>query len=136
VLEEGTQNIASPAYPHLLTPVFVDRAFTNGSIDKPAKRTGLKLPGGTPAFSFGWALFDDPAGCQFFFASPLSGEQKIELPLRMRRHGSPTLLVAVNRFERRPQQSGHLKLRLAQCFPKTEEFVAFHDNKGLSALFS
>jgi len=105
----------------------VDPAFTNGPVDKPTKRTGLKLPGGTLAFSFVRAFLDNPARFQFLLASPLSQEQKKELPLHMRRHGSPTLLVAVNRLDRCAEQSGHLELRLAQFFPKMEEFFAFHD---------
>ena len=51
--------------------------------------------------------------------------QKIELPFGVSRHPAPTLLVAVYRFDRGPEQLGHLGLRLVQFFAELNKFFAF-----------
>jgi len=56
---------------------------------------------------------------------PFSGGQKIELPFSVSRHPSPTLLVAVYRFYRGPEQLGRLGLRLVQFFAELNKLFAF-----------
>ena len=44
----------------------------------------------------------------------------------MGRYGSPALLIAVDRLDRRSQKLGHLPLGLFQFFPEMFEFRAVH----------
>ena len=51
---------------HFFIPILLNPAFTNGTIDKPAKIPGFKLPGRTEVFLLRGALFYRPAWLSAF----------------------------------------------------------------------
>ncbi len=60
-----------------------------------------------------------------FFFTILEIKKK-HLPFYMGRYGSPALLIAVDRLDRRSQKLGHLPLGLFQFFPEMFEFRTVH----------
>lgn len=62
------------------------------------------------------------------------GDQKKYLPFHMGRYGSPALLIAVDRLNRRSQKLGHLPLGLFQFFPEMFEFRAVHMSSQVEIL--
>jgi hypothetical protein len=55
------ENLTGAADLHLLFPVVVNAALTNGAIDKPTEISAFKLPSRTFFLLFGWAFFYPPA---------------------------------------------------------------------------
>ena len=107
-------------------PVFLDNTFTYGATDKPTEPSGLELPSRTLFLLLRPAFLGNPAR---LLASPipLHGYQEEKLPLHMRRYLSPPLLVAVYGFDRRPEQLGHLGLRLVQFLPEMDKLIVFQE---------
>ncbi len=111
---------------HLFFPVLAYRAFTNGSVDKPAEIAGLKFPGWTLFPLVARAFFYNPARLFEFIVLPHHGDQKKHLPLHIGRHRSPALFVAVDSLNGGSEQLGHLLLGLVQCLSVMDEFFAVH----------
>jgi hypothetical protein len=78
-------------------------------------------------------LFYFPAGPLVAFLLYNLGNQKKYLPFHMGRYGSPALLIAVDRFDRRSQKLGHLPLGLFQFFPEMFKFRAVHISSQLNS---
>ena len=120
------KDFARPTNHHLLFPVFLNRAFTNCSVYKPAKISSFKLPGRTVCFLVSRTFFYSPT-C--FSASPVlcySGDHEKHLPLRKKRNRPPSLFIAVNRLKGSSEQLGHLFLCLVQFLAKVVELFAVH----------
>jgi len=95
-LQQRRQNLTRSANLHLFAPIPLNRAFTNGAVNKPAEPSSLKLPGRTSfLFVRGTALYN-PAGLSAFLAAPHPGDEEKNLPLHMGRHLSPSLFVAMD----------------------------------------
>ena len=114
-------------------PVFLDNTFTYGATDKPTEPSGLELPSRTLFLLLRPAFLGNPARLLAFMISFPSG-QKIELPFSVRRHPAPTLLVAVYRFDRGPEQLGHLGLRLVYFFAELSKFFAFQKSASRNSV--
>ena len=120
------KDFARPTNLHLLFPVFLNRAFTNCSVYKPAKLSNRKLPSRTLCFLVSRTFFYSPTR---FSASPVlryPGDQEKHLPLRRRRNKPPALFVTVNRLNRGSEQQGHLLLCLVQFLAEVDELFAVH----------
>jgi hypothetical protein len=70
--------------------------FTNGSVNKPAEVSGMKLPGRTLIPKLIGTPYYFPTGCLLIRIFIRAAYQKIHLTLNMRRDGTPPLLIAVN----------------------------------------
>jgi len=120
------KNFARPTDLHLGFPVFLNRAFTNCSVYKPAKLSSLKLPCRTVCFLVRRTFFYSPTRLSAFPVLRYPGDQKKHLPLRRRRNRPPSLFIALNRLKRGSEQLGHLPLGLVQCFSVMDEFFTVH----------
>ena len=125
-LQHCLKNITRPARCHLFLPGFMNGAFTNGTIDKPAERTGLKFPGRALGLSIRGTFFNYPAWFQAFPVFLYSGNQEKHLALHMGRYGSPALFITVYSLNGRSQKLGHLKLGLTKYLTVLLKFFAFH----------
>jgi hypothetical protein len=67
------QDLARPADFHFFFPFFMRLATANGSVNEPAKLSGLKLPRRTFFFLFYRTFFDRPAWFLRFDDAPFSG---------------------------------------------------------------
>lgn len=107
-----------------LPPALLNYTITYGPVNKPAELPCLEFPGWTVFLLLRRTFLNHPARLLTFMIS-FPGDQKIELPFGVSRHPPPTLLVAVYRFDRGPEQLGHLGLRLVQFFAELNKFFAF-----------
>lgn len=82
------------------------------------------------------AFFYCPAGLVAFGFSFESGKQKKELALDMHGYIPPALLVAVNGFQRRTEQFGHLFLGFVQTLSIFFKFGLIHVLKTFRASFN
>jgi hypothetical protein len=57
----GDKNFALPANFHFFDPAILGLASAKGSIDKPAKKPGIKLPGRACLSDMKWAVSNHPA---------------------------------------------------------------------------
>jgi hypothetical protein len=108
--EKGRKDLATPAKGDLFVPVFLNTPLTEGSRYEPAKGPRFELPGGTHLSAPSRAALDFPASLGFHGCIPSSKIKEEHLSFHMGGNGSPTLLVAVNRFERGAQEGRHLLL--------------------------
>ena len=60
----GDKNFALPANFHFFTPAILGPASAKSSIDEPAKKSGIKLPGRARLPDMKWAVSDHPARLQ------------------------------------------------------------------------
>jgi hypothetical protein len=81
---------------HLLFPTLLYSPFTDGSVYKPAKISGLELPGRTAFLLVGGTFLDRPARFAVLTIFFDHGDQEINLPFHSGRYGSPGLFVAVD----------------------------------------
>jgi len=125
-LKQVRKYFTRPANLHLFFPVLAHRALTNGSVDKPAEISGLKLPGRAFFPLVARTFFYNPARLFEFIVLPHHGDQEKHLPLRRRRNRPPALFVALNRLNGGSQQLGHLPLGLVQCISVMDEFFTVH----------
>ena len=121
-LHQGYQDLTCSANLHFFLPIFLNRTFTNCSINKPAELSSLELPCRALFFDLRGAILYDPARLLAFFDPPHSGDQEKNLPFYIGRHRSPPLLIAGHSLNRRSEQLGHLLLRLVQFFTDVLEF--------------
>jgi hypothetical protein len=80
----------------------MNHTITYGPINKPAEPSSLKFPSRTLTLLLKRTFLDYPARLSVSMVS-FSGGKKIELPFGVSRHSAPTLLVAVDRFDRGPE---------------------------------
>jgi hypothetical protein len=93
------ENLTGAADLHLLFPILLNAAVTDGTIDKPAKISAFKLPGRAFFLLLGSTFFYSPA---WFFGVRVGGypgNQEKHLSFHGRRNGTPTLFIAVNGFQ-------------------------------------
>jgi len=95
-LQQRRQNLTRPANLHFLVPILLNHTITYGPTDKPAEPSSLKLPGRTVFLSLRRTLIYNPARLPAFMAPPHPGDEEKKLALRMGRHISPSLLVAMD----------------------------------------
>ena len=113
-LKDPRKYLTGAANFHFVIPIFVNAAFANRTIDKPAKVSTLKFPGRTLFFLFGSTVFYSPAWFAAFAAVIDAGYQKIHLALDRRWYGAPALLIAVDCFQGGSQKLCHLFLGFFQ----------------------
>ena len=114
--DKGGKDLAVTADLHLILPAFIGSTFALGTADKPAEMSGLKFPG--RAFLFQAAFFFLPAVFAFTgIFTPLVDQKKIHLALNVQWHGSPSLLVALDGFQRNTKERCKLFLGLVQSGP-------------------
>jgi hypothetical protein len=113
----------------------MNHTVTYGPVNKPAELPRLEFPGRTLSLLPSRTFLNHPARLSVLVISYPSS-QKIELPFGVSRHTAPTLLVAVYRFDRGPEQLGHLGLRLVQFFAELSKFFAFQKNASLASLLA
>jgi len=77
-------------------------AIAQCATKEPAEMAALEFPGWTLLFDV--AELFVPAGNETVFSAPLINQQEVDLPLNVRRDGSPSLLVAVYCFQRHPEE--------------------------------
>jgi hypothetical protein len=125
-LQNCRKNITRPACCHLFLPGFMNGAFTNRTVDKPAERTGLKFPGRALGLSLRGTFFNHPAWLQAFLVFLYSGNQEKHLSLHMGRNGSPALFITVDSLNGRSQKLAHLKLGLTKHLTVLFKFFTIH----------
>jgi hypothetical protein len=111
---------------HLLFPTLLYSPFTDGSVYKPAKISGLELPGRTAFLLVGGTFLDRPARFAVLTIFFDHGDQEINLPFHSGRYGSPGLFVAVDSLYGDPEQLSHLLLGPVQFFAEMDELFAVH----------
>jgi hypothetical protein len=111
----------------------LNHTITYGPIDKPAELPRLEFPGWTLSLLLRRTFFNLPTRLPAFVISNPCG-QKIELPFGVSWHPAPTLLVAMYRFDRGPEQLGHPGLCLIQFFAESNKFFAFQRGASRSTI--
>jgi len=111
---------------HLLLPTLLHHTFTDCSVYKPAKISGLELPGRTLLPLVRGTFFGHPARFAAFTIRIHPGDKEIHLPFHRGRYWSPCLFVAVNSLYRGAEQLSHLLLGLVQFFAEMDELFAVH----------
>lgn len=124
--KEGRKDLACSANHHLFLPVFLDNAFTNRPVYKPADLPGPEFPSRTLFFSIWRALLYHPAWFDGFVFTGGNSRQENELSFNMSRNTSPPLLIALNSLDRGPKQLGKFFLGLAQSLSEVYKFLLVH----------
>lgn len=88
------------AHLHLLVPTLSHLALTDGSIDKPAKLSTLKLPRRTTSPDLGGALLYHPTGGVVLILGSVHGQKKEHLSFNVYGNVPPSLLKALYGLER------------------------------------
>jgi hypothetical protein len=116
--KQRSQDLAGSANPHLISPILLDLALTDCSVNKPTELSCTELPGWTLLLTFGGTSLNNPARLSAFVGPSHPGDQEKDLPLNMSRHRPPPLFIAMYSLDRRAKQLGHLNLGLLK--PLTE----------------
>ncbi len=124
--KEGPKDLACPANHHLFLPVFLDNAFADRPVYKPADLPGPEFPSRTLLFSIRRALLYRPAWFDGFVFTGGNCRQENELSFNMCRYTSPPLLIALNSLDRGPKQLGKFFLGLAQSLSEVYKFLPVH----------
>ena len=120
--------LAGTTYFHLVAPVVLRLAFTEGSVNKPAKISYLELPCRTLFPEFFGAFSGLPANFFSFTFQSHPGNQEKKLPLSMHGNGPRALLIAADRLQGNTQKRCHLFLGLFQLVTEIFEFLTVHNN--------
>ena len=126
VSQQVRKYFTRPANHHLLIPTLLYNSFTDGSVYKPAKISGLELPGRTLFLLVGGTLLYHPARFAAFTIFSQPGEKEKHLSFHRGRHWSPCLFVAVDSLYRGSEQLRHLLLGLVQFFTEMDELFTVH----------
>ena len=94
------KHLTGPADFHFIGPFFVNIAVTNGTVDEPTKIATLEFPSGALSLLFGGAFLHSPTGFVAVRTGVFFIEQKKHLSFNGWWNGTPTLFIAVYRFER------------------------------------
>lgn len=132
ILKQVRKYFTRPAYLHLFFPTSLCTAFTDCSVYKPAKISGLKLPGGALLLLVGGTFLYHPARFAAFTIFIHLRDKEIHLPFHIGRHGPPCLFVAVDSLNRGSEQLSHLLLGFVELFTEMLELFAVHGESRAS----
>ena len=125
LFEQGFKNIAGAANGDFLLGVELVGTIAPSTADKPAEMTAGKFI--SRAVVFHPAFFDLPAGFVSRLFVSYFAEKEKELSFDMRRNRTPSLLVAMNGFERDAEEICELLLCAEQLFSSLGEFYFVQD---------
>lgn len=127
IVKQFGEDFTAPTNGHFIFPCFLGLALTYRSVDEPAEFTGLKLPGRAAFLSAFGTIFHSPTRFGWLMTIfPEPGKKKEYLSLNMGRHGTPTLFIAVNGFDRDAKKFRQTFLGFVQFLPGFKEFFTSH----------
>jgi hypothetical protein len=125
-LQVSGKDRTSPASLHFSAPAFLNLPPAVGTADKPAKMSGLKLPGRTVFPPGGRASLNLPARAGSFAAARFHGRQEKNLPFDVCGDLAPSLLEALHGPDGGSQELSHLFLGFLHALAEGREFIGVH----------
>ena len=126
LIQDCLKYLAPPAGFHLFLPASLAIAGTNCPGDKPAKFSGMILPGRTFLFLICGAFFYHPAVPCPSFILFYTRDQKINLSFHGNRDSTPSLLITVDCLYGCSEQLSNLFLCFVQSLPEMFKYLFVH----------